>query len=168
MTVFSVLMGMYPILHIRTVQSDDCLYLRKFLISQPHPEEKTAQLANGGHLGNPRNLDNLFSAVQTHLLGLQIWKYADISDPAAPSFFCNEDFCDDKNYWWVLPVARANHSVSQPLSEDLGQEPLSTASSILLLGLMAGPQIPPWQGRKTVTFKAKTSIILTHAWNASF
>lgn len=44
------------------------------------------------HLGNPRNLDNLSSVVQTHLLGLQIWKYADLE--VFNNFLLGKNFSD--------------------------------------------------------------------------
>lgn len=46
MTVFSIPTEMYPILHIGTLRSDYCLYVRKFLMHQPYPEEKIGQPAN--------------------------------------------------------------------------------------------------------------------------
>lgn len=52
MTVFLVSIEMYPILHTGTLQSDYCLYIRKFLMHQPYLEEKTGQPANA-QLGFP-------------------------------------------------------------------------------------------------------------------
>ena len=74
---------MYPIIHVATLQNDKLPVLKKISWISPILKGKIAQPGNGGagvppYSEKSRNLDNLLSAVQTHLLGLQIWNYAHI------------------------------------------------------------------------------------------
>ena len=76
--MFLILIVMYPIVHVATLQNDKLPLLKKKISwISPILKGKIAQPANGGagvphYSGKPRNPDNLLSAVQTHLLGLQI------------------------------------------------------------------------------------------------
>ena len=148
MNVFSILIVMYPIVHVATLQNDKLPVLKKKIswISLIL-KGKIAQPGNGGagvppYSGKSRNLDNLLSAVQTHLLGLQIWNYAHIQSQKRLHSSVMKAFM---MIWNLMSLpCHQGHFISQPLNKDFGQELPPTATYIVLLGLTAGVQISPW------------------------